>query len=71
MVYVPIKAVRRLMLRRWREARRENPELPRPTMQDTELEWFKMLDWLPPKGGPEFPKFRNQFPPEDRRRISR
>ena len=71
MVYVPIKAVRRLMLRRWRENRRENPELPRPTMQDTEIEWFKMLDWLPPKGGPEFPKFLSQFPPEDRRRISR
>ena len=71
MVYVPFVVVRRLMLRKWKEDRRENPELPRPTVGDTQVEWFKMLDWLPPKGGPEFPKFLSQFPPEDRRRISR
>ena len=67
MVYVPFVVVRRRALRRWRE----NPELPRPTVQDTEIEWFKMLDWLPPKNDPAFRRFKNQFPPWDRGRISR
>ncbi len=67
MVYVPFVVVRRRALRRWRE----NPELPRPTVEDTEIEWFKLLDWLPPRGDPAFRSFKNKFPPEDRSRISR
>ena len=67
MVYAPFVVVRRRALRRWRESL----GLPRPTVQDTEIEWFKMLDWLPPRGDPAFRRFKSQFPLEDRGRISR
>ena len=71
MVYVPFVVVRRLLLRRWEKKRLENPELPRPTVWEIQLEWFKILDWLPPRGDPTFRQFMNQFPAEDRGRISR
>lgn len=67
MVYVPFKVVRKRMIRQWMKDR----ELPRPTVQETEIEWFKMLDWLPPRGDPAFRRFKSQFPLEDRGRISR
>lgn len=69
MVYVPLETVKRLALRRWREALPANPSTPKPTWYDIKLEWYKMLEWIP-QGWGDFDKFLFQFPPEDRDEIT-
>jgi len=68
MVYVPLEAVKRLALRKWRDALSSNPSAPKPTWGDIKLEWYRLLEWIPQKWG-DFDGFLLQFPPEDRNVI--
>ena len=69
MTYVPYDAVKRLMLARWEKDRLENPELPPPTTWEIKVEWFRMLEYSPTSSR-DFFRFRDQFLPEDQKKIT-
>jgi len=68
-VYVPYEVVKRLMLKRWEKAREEKPGLPRPTLWEIKVEWFRMLEYHPLSSA-EFFNFRDQFPRGDQVKIT-
>jgi len=67
MVYVPWKVVEKVMLRKW-EAKDENPDLPRPTKTDINIQWFRWLEYYP-MSAMEYEKFIQQFTWDERRKI--
>jgi len=68
-VYVPYEAVKRLLLARWEKARIKNPDLPPPTAWEIKVEWFGMLEYYA-TSSTDFFRFRSQFPPKDRKKIT-
>jgi len=69
MVYVPLDAVRRLMLSRWEKTRVKNPKAPRPREWEIRVEWYKMLEFYP-LSSQDFFRFRSQFPFVDQVKIT-
>jgi len=56
------------MIRKWEEARKENPSLPRPTKFDINIQWFKWLDWVP-TSSMDLNSFQQMFTMQDRGHI--
>ena len=68
MVNVSYEMVERLMISKWQSALQENPNTPKPSVQEIRIEWYRMLEFYPTNIR-EFENFTNRFPLEDRKTI--
>ena len=68
MVYVPWTVAEDYMLNKWGEALKENPNAPRPTKIDINIQWFQWLDHHP-NSALELEKFTLMLPARDRHKV--
>jgi len=56
------------MLHKWEEALKENPNLPRPTKHEINIQWFLWLDWVP-NSSMDLDNFKQRFSRLDSNQI--
>ena len=56
------------MIDKWEDALKENPGLPRPTIKEIDVQWFKWLDWVP-NSSLDLEGFKQMFSRLDRDKI--